>query len=188
MDTKTKGKWAWLVTASGTLVISVVSLFLPILTYRTISGTVYRYNLLGLLEGDDFTNTVLAGYTGPVYWRINDMWVTLLTVISVASLVCAIVGLVTLRQQRPNTKQFWLTIIGLIGTCLPAFLVLIAVPLYRDGFPGTLSYGIYPVIAPIATLISVLAVYRRKNKVQEELRKELEAQGKIRKADDSDLY
>ena len=188
MDTKTKEKKAWLIIAAGALVISVASLFFPIISYRTSDGMVYHYNLFGLLEGYDFTYNVLAGYTGPVYWRINEIWVTLLTVISAASLICAIIGLVTLRQQRPNIKQFWLTIIGLIGTCLPAFLVLIAVPLYKDGFTGTMSYGLYPIIAPIATLISVLAVYRRKNKVQEELQKELEAQGKIWKANANDLY
>lgn len=38
-------------------------------------------------------------------------------------------------------------------------------------------------VAPIATLVSVLAVYRRKNRVQEEL----EDKGKIWKADSSDL-
>lgn len=42
-------------------------------------------------------------------------------------------------------------------------------------------------VAPIATLVSVLAVYRRKKRVQEELRKELEDKGKIWKADSSDL-
>lgn len=188
MDTKVKDKKVWLYVATAALIISILSSFMTILSYRTSSGEVYKYNLTALLEGNDFTQKVLAGYNGTVYWKIDGFWVSFLTVISAAALICAIVGLVTLRQQRPNVKQFWLTIIGLAGTSIPALLVLIAVPMFQDGFPGTLNYGIYPVIAPIATLVSVLAVYRRKNKVQEELRRELEARGKIWKADASDLY
>lgn len=186
MDTKSKEKKKWLYVAAGALGVAVLSMFTTILSYKS-AGTVYSYNLLGLIEGNDFTQNVLANYRGTVYWRIDGFWVTLLTVVSLASLICSIVGLFTLRQQRPNIKQFWLTIIGLAGTSLPALLVLIAVPMFRSGFQGELTYGIYPVVAPIATLVSVLAVYRRKNRVQEELRKELEDKRKIWKADSTDL-
>lgn len=188
MDTKSNEKRIWLYAAAIALGVSVLSSFMTILSYKSPTGVVYRYNLLGLIEGNSFTKNVLAFYEDTVYWNINNTWVTLLTIVSVASLICSIVGLLSLRQQRPNIKQFWLTIIGLIGTSLPALLVLIAVPMFRSGFPGQLSYGVYPVIAPIATLISVLAVYRKKNKVQEELRKELEDKGKIWKANADDLY
>ena len=189
MDTKSVEKKVWLYIAAASLFISVASLFTTIFVYNNKAWT-YKFNILGLIRGKDFVNNVLASYTGKVYWKIDATWVTLLAIISVASLVCAVVGLVTLRQQRTNRMQFWLTIIGLIGTCLPALLVLVAVPVFQKGFPGKLRYGIYPIVAPIATLISVLAVYiyRKKNKVQEELRKELEDKGKIWKANADDLY
>ena len=49
MDTKTKEKKAWLIIAAGALAISVASLFLPIISYRTSDGMVYHYNLFGLM-------------------------------------------------------------------------------------------------------------------------------------------
>ena len=188
METKDRNKKRWLYTAALMLLLSVASSFLPVLSYRTQDGQVYRYNLIQLIQGGDFTRQVLYGYTDTVYWEINEAWVTAIAVISVLSLLCAVIGLFTLRQQRPNIMQFWLTMVGLAGTSLPALLVLFAVLVFQKGFPGTLSIGLYPVIAPVAAIICVAAVYRRKNKYQEELRRELQARGKIWQAGESDLY
>lgn len=188
METKDRNKKRWLYTAALMLLLSVASSFLPVLSYRTQDGQVYRYNLIQLIQGGDFTRQVLYGYTDTVYWEINEAWVTAFAVISVLSLLCAVIGLFTLRQQRPNIMQFWLTMVGLAGTSLPALLVLFAVLVFQKGFPGTLSIGLYPVIAPVAAIISVAAVYRRKNKYQEELRRELQARGKIWQAGERDLY
>lgn len=188
METKDRNKKIWLFTAALMLLLSVATSFLSVLSYRTPEGRVYHYNLPRLIQGEDFTREVLYGYMGTVYWEINEAWVTAFAVISILSLLCAAIGLFTLRQQRPNIRQFWLTMIGLVGTCLPALLVLIAVPVFRDGFPGTLGFGLYPMIAPVATFISVGAVYRRKNKYQQELQEELKARGKIWQAGESDLY
>ena len=188
METKYQKKRIWLYTASLMLLLSVISSFLPVLSYWTPEGSVYRYNLIQLIQGEDFTREVLYGYKDTVYWEINEVWVTFFALISVLSLLCAVIGLITLRQQRPNIMQFWLTMAGLAGTSLPALLVLFAVLFFQKGFPGTLSPGLYPLIAPAAAIISVAAVYRRKNKYQEELRRELEAEGKIWQAGESDLY
>ena len=183
MDTKLKEKRILLNAAAIALGIGVLSAFASIFIYEDPSGRIDPYNLPGLIEGNSFTYNVLAYYGGKVYWQIDSIWVSVFATISIVSLVCSIIGLVTLRQQMPNKKQFRLTIVGLIGTCLPALLVLIAVPVFGPGFPGKLSYGAYPVVAPLATLVSVLAVYRGKNKAQEEMEK----RGKIWKAGADDL-
>ena len=99
MDTKSVEKKVWLYIAAASLFISVASLFTTIFVYNNKAWT-YKFNILGLIRGKDFVNNVLASYTGKVYWKIDATWVTLLAIISVASLVCAVVGLVTLRQYE----------------------------------------------------------------------------------------
>ena len=57
MDTKSKEKKKWLYVAAGALGVAVLSMFTTILSYKS-AGTVYSYNLLGLIEGNDFTQHV----------------------------------------------------------------------------------------------------------------------------------
>ena len=72
METKDRNKKRWLYTAALMLLLSVASSFLPVLSYRTQDGQVYRYNLIQLIQGGDFTRQVLYGYTDTVYWEINE--------------------------------------------------------------------------------------------------------------------
>ena len=176
----------WFYLAVGCLIVSLISLFLPIIRY-TDSIIDYQFNIIDLVKGNSsFEFLVLEEYTGPVLWKITDFTVSVLAVIAVVSLFLAVAGLITLRAQRPNTKQFVLTIIGLIGVSIPSVTVIICVlsfgHYYSDG--GFLSLGIAPIISPIALLISIGAVIRRKNKVEEEMRKEAEEKGLIWKAGD----
>jgi ABC-type Fe3+ transport system permease subunit len=127
---------------------------------------------------------VLYHYNGPVWWDIGELTVMLLTVAAILALLCAVIGLFTLRQQRPNTWQFILTIVGLVGTGLPSILVITAVFLSDKYFDGDVTCGICPVIMPLSMIICIFAVLRRKNHVTEQLRREALAKGLIRKAGD----
>lgn len=181
-------KKRWFYAAVISLAVSIASAFTTVLSYVTPEGDYYTFNIIDLLKGKDFTRIVLIWYEGTVYWEIDTFWVSVFSIISILSLVLAIAGLVTLRQQRPNTWQFSMTIAALIGTALPALLILAAVLIFGENFPGILRCGIYPIISPIATLISVLAVHRKRNIVLEERRKELESKGKLWSADEKDLF
>ena len=89
-----------------------------------------------------------------------------------------------MRAQYPNTKNFVLTIVGLIGVLIPSVTAIVCVVALGQYYPGGLSLGIAPVISPIAIMVSIGAVVRRKNKVAEELQKEVEEKGLIWKAGD----
>ena len=175
--TDTKG---WFYLAIGCVVISLLSMFLPILVSYGKS-----YNIIDLVSGDSaFAEEVIEAYTGPVLWNITSETVIILAFLAAASLVITIVGLITLRVQRPNIGNFILTFIGLIGNLIPSLTAIICVVGFQKYYPGQLGIGIAPIISPIAILISMLAVMRRKNKVAEEIRKEVEREGLIWKAGD----
>lgn len=177
-------KKKWFYVAFGCVIVSVLSLFTSIITYTSPVGIRSSFSLIDLMEGTQFSNTVLRQYKGPVLWHINGATVSGLAMLAVAALICAIVGLITLRAQRPNRWNFILTLVGLVGTAFPSFMIILAVILSGRYFSGTVSCGISPIITPVAMLFCIHVVIRRKNKVQEQLRRELEAQGQIWSAGD----
>lgn len=181
---KATAKKGWFYLALGCIAVSLLSLFLPIFQYDL--GTMSKkFNIIDLVNGNsDFNYYVITQYSGPVIWNIKPETVSILSVIAIAALICAVVGLITLRAQRPNTKNFVLTIIGMIGILLPSVTAIVCVVGLGKYYNGSLSLGIAPIISPIAIFISVGAVIRRKNKVAEELRKEVEKKGLIQKAGD----
>ena len=168
----------WFYMSMGCISISLLSLFLPIFQSYGIN-----FNIIDLINGNSyFAQNVIGAYTGPVIWNITSDTVAVLSVIAIAALICAIVGLVTLRAQYPNTKNFILTIVGLIGILIPSVVSVICVVGLGQYFPGGLRLGIAPIISPIAIIVSIGAVIRRKNKVAEELQKKAEEKGLIWKA------
>ena len=177
-----KKKWFW--AAISCVAISVLSLFTSIITYTAPNGATTSYSLLDLLQGSEFRDHVLSKYRGPVLWNMGGPTVSILAFMAVAAIACAIIGLVTLRAQRPNKKNFALTIVGLIGTAFPSFLVILAVILSKNYFVGSISCGISPIITPVAMALCIYVVMRRRNKVLEQLRLELEAKGLIWQAGD----
>ena len=177
----------WFYVALGSMLISLISLFLPIFVCKTFEGT-KTFNVLDLVNSNsDFKEYVIGGYYGPVVLDLKTGEVTILVIIGLLALLCAVIGLVTLKAQRPNTINFILTIIGLIGISIPSLIAIICVVKYGEYYIYGLSLGIAPIISPIAIIISIGAVIRRKNKVAEEIKKEMEQKGVIRKANDLDL-
>lgn len=184
MTKKITSKSRWFYLSIGCIIVSLLSSFLPIFRYGTGKETL-SFNIIDLVKGnEDFNYYVLARYSVPVIWHITSGTVSILAIVAVAALICAVVGLITLRAQIPNTKNFILTIIGLIGILIPSLTAIICVVGLGKYYTSELSLGIASIISPIAILISIGAVIRRKNKVAEEMRKEVEEKGLIWKAGD----
>ena len=174
----------WFYIAIGCIVVSILSLFTSVVAYTTGSGSHFSYSIIDLIRNDEFTDQVLWDYYGPILWNISGPTVTILSIIAILGIICAVVGLITLRAQRPNTWQFRLTVAGLIATAFPSLLIILGVLVLGRNFGGTLSCGIAPILTPVAMAISVYVVIRRKNTVQEQLQKELEAKGLIQRGGD----
>lgn len=178
-------KKAWFYIAISCVGISILSLFFSIITYRGTYGVKYSFSIVDLLiHTEKFEDQVLNQYNGPVVWDITGTITVALVVIAVFGILCSIIGLFTLRAQRPNTWQFILTITGLICVAVPSVVLIVCVVGYGKYYHGTLGFGVAPIITPIAMVLCIATVIRRKNRVAEELRRELEAKGLIRRAGD----
>ena len=180
-------KSGWFYIALGCIAVSIVSMFTSIIIYIDSKGKIYSYNILRLLEGNGFSNFVLSKYTGPVYMILTGRWITVLAVISIVSIIFAVVGLLTLRVQYPTTWQFVLTITGLCGTLLPSLLIIYGVFVSKRYFTGELRCGIYPIITPIAMAVCVAAVLQRRDRVKKQNLERIRREGMIRKAGDIDF-
>ena len=122
----------WFLVSAGCIAVSILTLFLPIITYSEkrsgASVRVYRYAIQDFIfNGKGFADRVLWHYTGPVLWDIGAGTVLALALLFVVSIGLALAGILTMRTQYPNRQQFALTIAGLAGTAFLSLLVLLAV-------------------------------------------------------------
>lgn len=177
------GYWFWV--SIGLLIASVLTLFFPILLYTPAgSNKPYRFSIVDLLTDSSFERIVLNDYTGYVYWDIRTGTVVILSVMAVAAIICAIIGLVTLRAQYPSNMQFALAVIGAVGTAIPSILIFIAISMSKSGFRGTVRCGLYPIVTPIAMVAVLVLVINRFRRVLERRKAEQAARGLIRRAGD----
>lgn len=173
----------WLLPVLTCLVASVVSVFLPILTYEYPNGHSSSFNLFGFLNPDEFSDILLT-YSGDFSLDIDPVVAAILAVAAVLSIIAAFTGVITMSRQRPNTWQFVLALMGIIGTAIPSLLIFLAVILSNNYFPGTFRFGVYPIITPIAMVLCMITVTRKHRKTQAELRAAEQAKGLIRRGGD----
>lgn len=200
-----KSRNGWFYVAFGALIVSIISLFTPIVVYtegmtrrsflQIITGrsastalgssTFYgAYTILDFLGGERFVKEVLTFYNGEVLWRIDSQDVIVLAIIALVSLAASMVGICTMRSQYHRKWQFIMTVAGLAGTTLPSLLVFYAVNQSQKGFPGIIQCGIAPFVMPAAALVSIVAVVYRRSNVQRELKQRAAAENLIWTAGD----
>lgn len=173
----------WLLPVLACIIASVASIFLPVLTYQFPSGNKASFNVFGFIEPDGLS-AILRTYTGSFVVNIDAVVVTILAIAAVLAIVAAFVGVITMSLQRPNTWQFVLALVGIIGTAIPSVLIFLAVILSKNYFPGTFSFGVYPIITPIAMVLCLITVTKKHKKTQAELRAAEKAKGLIRPGGD----
>lgn len=171
-----KKNW-WVVASAGGIALSVLSLFLPVLSYTTAKGTAHSYNIVNLVtDPESFIRVVFDEYTGTLWidssMRTSIGRVILVAAVGVIALVLAATGIVTLSQQRRNVGPFVLAVLGLVGTALPAASLYILYNLSRTSFLGTIRVGVYAVVTPIAMILALVAVTWKRRRTLEELQAE----------------
>lgn len=177
-----KNKWFYV--ALGSLAVSILSLFVSVITYKMPNGVKTSYNILDFFQGERFVREVLVDYRGHVFWRIDSGSVRVLAVLALGALIMSVVGICTMRAQRPRTWQFVMALVGLAGTAIPSLLIFYAVLQSSRGFAGRIRIGIAPVIMPIAAVISIIAVTYRRNSALKELERQAREQNLIWEAGD----
>lgn len=158
----------WLLPVLTCIVASVASVFLPILTYAYPDGRKTSFNILNFAEPSQELTDILAPYNGPINIYIDRVWATVLAILAVSAIVAAFLGVITMSMQRHNTWQFLLALLGIIGTAIPAIIVIVAVPLSQKYLPGSFQFGVYPIITPIAMAMCLITVTRKHKRTKEE--------------------
>lgn len=173
----------WLTLTLLCLVLSVASMFLPVLTYQFENGYSIAFNVLKFLEPKELFQ-VLSEYTGSYVVAFQEGLVTFLAVVAILAILSAFFGVITMSMQRPNFWQFVLALVGLIGTLIPSLLVYLAAILSVNYFPGTFTLGVYPIITPIAMGVCIYMVTRKHKLTQAQIEAEKRAAQYLRVAGD----
>ena len=178
------------------LFLSVVSLFLPIITYKNSNGKTYSYNVFRLFRGSDFIRNVLSDDNGafmrngknPILKYFTSLTAEdflpsfltiLITAVAVLAIVISIIGIFSMSKQYESNWPFTLTLIGLIGTAIPAVVLLIIYLISKKYFNEAISVGAYVFITPLAMIAAIITVTNRhrlslkERRIQEEARRYL---------------
>ena len=177
----------WIYFSIGGLIVSLISLFFPIITYTNQIGTVTRFNIFHLLGGG-FAGIVQEEYIGKSMIVISqntfDRIVSAVGVIGAVSIITSFIGIRSMSKQYESQWPFRMTLCGLIGTTIPAVLLMIAVLLSPEYYLGDISLGMYVIVTPVAMIASCLAVVKRHQMTRLELELQKEASMYIRVAGD----
>lgn len=158
----------WLGITLSCLSLSILSMFLPVLTYVQPDGTEQAFNIVRVMQQDELAQ-ILGQYTGSFVLEIDKSVLSLLAVIALLAVAAAFAGVITMSAQRPNNSQFVLAVVGLVGTMIPSILIFAAVILSKSYFPGSFHFGAYPVITPITMGICIYMVGRKHRYTKAEL-------------------
>ncbi len=173
----------------GSIILSVISLFLPVVSYQSAeTWQKTRYNIIGLLSNQRFIDTVFWEYTGDFMHDVSDATVgklvVLLSVIGVLAIILAFIGIRSMSKQYESSWPFVLALSGLIGTAIPAVVLLILYIMAKSQFKGDLSLGAYIFITPIAMIIACIHVINRHHLTRSEIKLQKAAQAYIYPAGD----
>ena len=182
-------KKTWLYIAVGAIVLSIASLLLPIISYRSAkTGVLSHYNIFKLFRPDDLIHTVFREYQGSFLRSMSNssigVWVVILSVLGIAAIVLAFVGIGSMAKQYESAWPFLLAIFGLVGTAIPSLVLLILFLFSMHQYAGTMYLGAYIFVTPIAMIIACLTVTAKHRMSREEARIQAEARAYIRPAGD----
>lgn len=146
------------------IAISVASMFVSVISYTQPNGKMTTYALQDLIDGKTFSTEVLYEYTGDFRLDIDTWALTALCVLGIAAVLAATIGVIILSKQKPTTWPYVMTLVGVVGTAIPSFLIYASVWISRSDFPGEIGFGLYPVITPIAMLLCLVMVIRERKR------------------------
>lgn len=174
METLKKHKLTILAYIS--LAVSILSVFTTVIGYTNSEGVHRIFTLVDFLlpNGNGFDSFVSCEYTGYVYMYVDISIIHIFVALGVVAIVCAVVGIYLISNQRENRISFVLTFIGLLGTVAPSVLILSCVILLKENYLGTITCGIYPIVSPIAMAICMYLAGKM-HRVNIEYKKKLKA-------------
>ena len=180
-------KKGWFVVATGAIVLSLVSLLLPIVIYTNADGITRSFNLFGIVS-EDFRFFVFPEYRGELFYNLSystiAMLIFLFAVIGVGAIVLAFVGINSMSKQYESSTPFTLAVLGLVGTALPSIALFFIYLASFAQYLGTMHLGPYIFVTPLAMIAAIVAVTARHRLSREEAQARAAASAYIRVAGD----
>lgn len=179
----------WFYTAVGAIILSIASLLLPVITYRSArTGSTTQFNIFKLFDTNTLISTVFDEYRGDFLQEMSNgdisFWVVILCLVGITAIVLAFVGINSMTKQYESAKPFRLAIWGLVGTAIPSIVLLTLYMFSKNQYAGTMHLGAYIFVTPVAMVIACLTVTAKYRLSQEEAAAQDEAKKYIRPAGD----
>ena len=179
----------WLYTSIGAIVLSVASLLLPVITYRSArTGATTQFNIFKLFDTSTLISIVFDEYRGDFLREMSNsdisFWVVIICLLGITAIILAFVGINSMTKQYESAKPFRLAICGLVGTAIPSIVLLTLYMFSKNQYAGTMHLGAYIFVTPVAMVIACLTVTAKYRLSQEEANARDEAKKNIRPAGD----
>ena len=179
----------WLYTSIGAIVLSVASLLLPVITYRSArTGATTQFNIFKLFDTSTLISIVFDEYRGDFLREMSNsdisFWVVIICLLGITAIILAFVGINSMTKQYESAKPFRLAICGLVGTAIPSIVLLTLYMFSKNQYAGTMHLGAYIFVTPVAMVIACLTVTAKYRLSQEEATARDEAKKYIRPAGD----
>lgn len=181
-------KNGWFMVATGAIVLSLISLLLPIVTYQNSQGISRSFNVFAIAFGRDFERFVFSEYTGSFLYGLDYGIIGFLSLalclVGIGAIVMAFVGINSMTKQYESSQPFVLAVMGLVGTAIPSLTLLVLALISGKQYLGTLHLGAYIFVTPLAMLCAIAAVTARHRLSREEAQAAAAAAAYIRPAGD----
>lgn len=179
----------WMYISLGAIALSLLSLLLPIISYRSAeTGVLTNYNAISMFKNSELIITVFHEYNGDFLYDMTfrelSTAIIILSLIGIAAIIMAFIGIRSMAKQYESAWPFRLAIGGLIGTALPSITLLILFLLSQNQFAGKMSLGVYIIVTPVAMILACCTVVNRHRLTQEEAYLQKEARAYIYPAGD----
>lgn len=179
----------WMIVSVGAIWLSILSLFLPVFSYRSArTGITTKYNIIKLFSNSELIENMFTEYRGEFlrsmsYSSVSTL-VIVLCIIGVTAIIFAFVGIRSMTKQYESAWPFRLALSGLVGTAIPSVTLLILFLFSQNQYAGKMTLGAYIIITPAAMVLACANVVNRHRLTQEELRLQRAASAFIRPAGD----
>lgn len=155
----------WTLISLLCILLSVASLFVSVVIYR-VPDNPKSYAIQDMIDGETFTKEVMDQFQGKVLMQIDSWVLSVLCVLAALAILAALIGVIILSKQKPTTWPYVMTMIGLVGTAIPSVLLFILCLMSDDYFPHPITCGFYPIVTPIAMVISMITVTLERRRVK----------------------
>lgn len=182
-------KRGWMIISVSAIGLSILSLFLPVFSYRSArTGITTKYNIIKLFSNSELIENMFTEYRGEFlrgmgYSSVSTL-VIVLCFIGVTAIILAFVGIGSMTKQYESAWPFGLALSGLIGTAIPSVTLLILFLFSQNQYAGKMTLGAYIIITPVAMVLACINVVNRHRLTREELRLQRAASAFIRPAGD----